>query len=318
MAARNWIGTRQCDAGFDGANWLAGLVERGAVAYAAGQLEQGEETHHYHIQFVIQNGKTQRLSYMKKVCGQTHWEPIRGTFLQAKAYCTKEETRVAGPWEAGLMAVQGQRRGLDEAVAMIKNGAQLHEVAEEYSVLWVHHHKGLIDLRRQLNLEADRRTFGPEGPEVWVLYGPSGTGKSRFVKETWPDAFWKIPGEKWWDGYRGHETVVLDDFKDCDMRLTDLQRLLDWYPLWVEVKGGAIPMLAKRYVITSNQDPGYWYLKSDGHRTIMRRIRDFAEQHGRLIYCHEGWVPPCIDAVSRIEVLGNTIAKTSSQKTDDL
>ena len=31
--------------------------------------------------------------------------------------------------------------------------------------------------------------------------------------------------------------VVLDDFKDYAMPLVDLQRLLDWYPLWVEVKG---------------------------------------------------------------------------------
>ena len=29
----------------------------------------------------------------------------------------------------------------------------------------------------------------------------------------------------------------LDDFKDYAMPLVDLQRLLDWYPLWVEVKG---------------------------------------------------------------------------------
>ena len=79
--------------------------------------------------------------------------------------------------------------------------------------------------------------FGPEGPEVWVLWGPSGTGKSRFVAARWPDAFWKAPESKWWDGYSGHETVVLDDFKDYGMPLVDLQRLLDWYPLWVEVKG---------------------------------------------------------------------------------
>ena len=37
----------------------------------------------------------------------------------------------------------------------------------------------------------------------------------------------------------GQETVVLDDFKDYAMPLVELQRLLDWYPLWVEVKGGA-------------------------------------------------------------------------------
>ena len=48
--------------------------------------------------------------------------------------------------------------------------------------------------------------------------------------------------------------MVLDDFKDYGMPLVDLQRLLDWYPLWVEVKG-SVPMLAKRYVITANTSP---------------------------------------------------------------
>ena len=72
---------------------------------------------------------------------------------------------------------------------------------------------------------------------MWVLWGPSGTGKSRFVAKRWPKAFWKSPEAKWWDGYAGQEVVVLDDFKDYAMPLVDLQRLLDWYPLWVEVKG---------------------------------------------------------------------------------
>ena len=67
------------------------------------------------------------------------------------------------------------------------------------------------------------------------------------------------------------------------MRLTDLQRLLDWYPLWVEIKGGSLPMLATRYVITSNQHPADWYTRGDPHGTILRRVRDFAEAHGRLL-----------------------------------
>ena len=90
-------------------------------------------------------------------------------------------------------------------------------MAEEFSLAWVAHGRGLTSLRQQLKLDADRRSFGPEGPEVWVLWGPSGTGKSRFVAACWPDAFWKAPESKWWDGYSGQETVVLDDFKDYAM-----------------------------------------------------------------------------------------------------
>ena len=69
------------------------------------------------------------------------------------------------------------------------------------------------------------------------------------------------------DGYTNQDTVVLDD----TMRLTDLQRLIDHYPYWVEIKGGSVPMLATRYVITSNKHPEEWYVKAD------------TERHGRLL-----------------------------------
>lgn len=295
---KNWCGTvndfedSAVEADGPGA-WLRRLVLSGVATYAVGQVEEGEEEHHRHLQLFLQLKNPQRLSWLKRHVHQgAHWEQMRGTAEQASAYCKKDETRVAGPWEFGTLTTRGKTRGLDDAVAMVQSGAPLREVIETFPVVWVHHGRGLLDLRQRLNLDCDRRVFGEEGPEVWVLYGPSGTGKSRFVASMWPDAFWKIPGEKWWDGYDRHETVVLDDFKDGDLRLTDLQRLLDRYPLWVEVKGGAVPMLAKRYVITSNNHPDVWYQKADVHKTIMRRIHDYAEVHGRLIYVGEGWVPP--------------------------
>ena len=48
-------------------------------------------------------------------------------------------------------------------------------------------------------------------------------------------------------------------------------------------------MMAKRYVLTSNTSPDDWYLKADPHRTVRRRISDFAERFGRLIECQAGW-----------------------------
>ena len=124
---------------------------------------------------------------------------------------------------------------------------------------------------------------GPDGPELWVLWGPSGSGKSRYAKEHWPGAFWKTPYTQWWDGYGTHDTVILDDFRGDCMRLTDLQRLLDWYPLWVEIKG---------WIATDASDPIRHHVQSAScrlvhqrrpHGTILRRVRDFAEAHGRLL-----------------------------------
>lgn len=253
------------------------------VSFVVMQLERTQEDR-LHYQGYVQLPRKQRLTWLRRhVLEKAHWEVARGTANDNIAYCTKEDSREAGPWRCGDVKHQGVENSFDECVEAVKEGMPLHEAAEAWPGVWVKHSRGLCDLRQRLQLKRDRRAFGPEGPEVWVLYGSSGTGKSRFVAEHWPDAFWKIPGEKWWDGYEEHETVVLDDFKVGELRLTDLQRLLDWNPLWVEVKGGAVPMLAKRYVITSNYHPSEWYPKADVHGTIMRRVHDFAEAHGRLV-----------------------------------
>ena len=241
MQVRNWIGTLNgIDASFDAEGYLRTMVERGLAKYAVGQLERGSESGRLHLQYFVQMERSRRLAHMRSViCDRSHWEPMYGSVAQARAYATKDDTRVEGPWEFGLMSSVGKRRGLEEAVDCVKAGMSLSKVAEEFSLAWVAHGRGLTSLRQQLKLDADRRSFGPEGPEVWVLWGPSGTRKSRFVAARWPDAFWKAPESKWWDGYSGQETVVLDDFKDYAMPLVELQRLLDWYPLWVEVKGGS-------------------------------------------------------------------------------
>ena len=72
------------------------------------------------------------------------------------------------------------------------------------------------------------------------------------------------------------------------MPLVELQRLLDWYPVG-RGQGRSVPMMAKRYVLTSNTSPDDWYIRADPHRTVRRRISDFAERFGRLIECQAGW-----------------------------
>ena len=97
--------------------------------------------------------------------------------------------------------------------------------------------------------------------------------------------------DKWWDGYKGEDTVIFDDFKGSSMRLHEFQMVIDRYPMQVEIKGAFVDLSATRYVFTSNKHPREWYSReADPDGTVMRRITEFCEEHGRLI--HFTWPLP--------------------------
>lgn len=293
-----------------------------ALDYLVGQLEAAPTTGEKHIQGFITLKAKKRLTWLKRnLDSEVHWEPAKGTAAQNRAYCTKQDSRVEGPWEFGEFVTQGRTKGLDKAIEMVKARATDTAIAEEIPAVYVRHYRGLQELRRALKITAEQRTWLPE---LWVIYGPSGSGKSRWAREAFPDAFWKSAGTPWWDGYWGQETVVLDDFTGRFMPLTDFQHLLDGNPMQVEIKGGSVPMLARRIVITSNWRPDEWYSeKVDPARSVCRRVHDFAGQHGRYVELLVGgtavhaetgveisW-PPVIQCS---EVSGNTRAETPEQR----
>lgn len=97
----------------------------------------------------------------------------------------------------------------------------------------------------------------------YVYWGATGTGKSRKAwDEAGLSAYPKDPRTKFWCGYRDQEHVILDEFRGA-VDIAHLLRWLDRYPVSVETKGAATPLLAKKIWITSNLDPRLWYPELD-------------------------------------------------------
>lgn len=120
-----------------------------------------------------------------------------------------------------------------------------------------------------------------EAPTVYWFCGPTGTGKSRKAYELTHDgegksAYFKSAEHLWWDGYDGVSDVIIDDYR-CDFcKFSYLLRLLDRYPVQLNVKGSMIYLRAKLIIITAPQAPDVMW----SHRTsedlaqLTRRITE--------------------------------------------
>lgn len=86
----------------------------------------------------------------------------------------------------------------------------------------------------------------------------------------------------WFEGYDPiqHTTVLIDDFfSDAPYRW--LLRLLDRYPMWVPVKGGAVQFTPKVVYITSNSPLAELYPNITQHRyALYRRFSSIIEYQG--------------------------------------
>ncbi len=116
-------------------------------------------------------------------------------------------------------------------------------------------------------------------PSVILLYGPTGTGKTRWFFTNAPDNDWYATpvsnGTLWLDGYKGQKWVLFDDFSG-QIALVQLLRMLDRYPISLPVKGGHVDFTpAETVVLTTNIHPRMWYKwqgRESQYPALARRI----------------------------------------------
>ncbi len=83
------------------------------------------------------------------------------------------------------------------------------------------------------------------------MYGPSGSGKSRTMRDKYPDSYKKLPN-KWWDGYQGQEHVLLEDLDPSHGVLGyHLKIWADRYHAPGETKGGLVALTHTHFIVTS-------------------------------------------------------------------
>jgi len=261
--------------------------EKGAT-YCVWQKEVGESGTP-HLQGYVMFDAVKSMDQVLKMVAphKPHLDRRLGTHAQAKAYCTKTESRVDGPWNYGDEPKgQGKRSDLLALKRALEENKSELAIAEddELFAIWTRNYSAIERFKRLRSAKA--RSW----PTITqVLWGPPGTGKTRWVLEhAGPDAYWmKKPGPGQninFDGYDGQEDVVIDEFYGW-LPFDLLCRMCDRYPLMVDTKGGMTNFYPKRIWITSNKHPNEWYPRM-GLGAMERRLSD---PLGRIVECAHGW-----------------------------
>lgn len=227
------------------------------------------------------------------ICSQVHLEPARGSLASNQAYCKKED---AEPFEEGSpIPSQGHRTDLDSVRIAINEGKDDEHIADNFFGQWVRYSKAFQSYRAlKKSLSRSWKT------KVFVLWGKTGTGKTRYVFDQVGDdqELWSPGDYEWFDGYQGQEIVLFDDFRG-EYPVQFLLKLLDRYPMSVKIKGSFTKWCPRKIYITSNVDPQDWY------RDIDQRTRAALQRR--------------IDAVHFVEVpLYHDIIVTRDERLDEI
>ena len=253
------------------------LVENKTVRYVIFQRERGESGGTVHLQGYVYFHRSRDLSYCRRhlFSGEhPHWEAAKGNANQNKQYCSKESTRVDGthPSERGeFPGGQGQRSDLTQLGKRIREGESVAELAltgDDNLGTIIRNRNGLLWLEQLVN----KRVCSPK-QVIWI-YGKPGTGKSRWCYETYPEAYWKPAGSKWWDGYAGEDVVIFDDFRHDWFPFEYFLRVTDRYPCMVEVKGGMVALKAHTIVITTPDAPQHTFDIAENMAQVHRRLSE--------------------------------------------
>lgn len=264
---------------------LGALPTGGKILYAVGQLERAPTTEQLHWQFFLYFRKKLTLGGVKEAIGDwlgetipecattVHCDRCRGTFEQCVGYVTKDDTRVGLGFEYGERPVVV--RSGRELLAEFRRGRTIDPTDPVWDDVLLRFSKPRLDELRNL---VHPRKRDPAIPIVFQVHiGEPGTGKSRGVFSSFPEAYIKPPG-KWWPDYNAETHVIMDDFDGSFLPFGLFKLVFDRYPLRVEVKLSYTQLLATHFYITTNVYPSHWWsnftVGTDGRDAIWRRITD--------------------------------------------
>lgn len=232
-----------------------------------------------HLQGYAQLWKQKSLGVLGKLF-PWHIEATRGTPEQAANYCKKD----GDYYEVGELATassggDAEKQRWKWIIEKAKEG-DLAAIEEQEPAAFVQRYRTLQHIKKDYAKPPEDRE-GTTG--IWI-YGPSGVGKSRTVRECARArglAFYAKNCNKWWDNYQGEPVVVIDDVdKSHSVLGHHLKIWADRYAFQAEVKGSAMWIRPTDVVVTSQYSIDDIWADVETREALHRRF----EVHHMVVY----------------------------------
>lgn len=213
--------------------------------YMAVGRETCPSTQREHFQGFAYCKTAQRFPWWHKRLTPHHFEFCFGSLEQNERYCSKQ-----GQYqEFGIKPMgDGKRRDLSEVCdAIVTKRQKLSDIAIQFPTVFTQYHNGLTKLEAIITKPYEHHTVRG----TWI-YGVPGAGKSHYARTHFQDVYIKAQN-KWFDGYTGQHTIVLEDFDSHGHYLAHLLKI--WSDKWScsgEIKGGSVALQHRDFVVTSN------------------------------------------------------------------
>lgn len=242
----------------------------------SGQLEKGEESKKLHAQIYIGFKDPEGKKIVDEILGTTayHLEGCRSPKASWN-YCKKEDTRVGAgvsfPWRDNA---QGKRTDIENAIENLQEcDGIIKNMDAEHIPTYVKFHSGFDKVARLIINE--KRSVQVQKKEVIVHWGVAGAGKTYSARQAgatsvqYRNGFFRFNEES--------DIVVFDEADKMDINEEMWLKLLDNYPLEVNVKGGWAIFNPTKIYITSNLDPQYWLTVTDALKRRITTVIEFKE-----------------------------------------
>lgn len=241
------------------------------------QVEKGGKTGYKHYQVYLEHKHQINKLTLVNLFPYGHMEVRRGTMREAYDYCTKEDTRLHGPFEFGECPYfnnKGTTSGLREKMIIdISNGMSDFDLLMKYPTIY--NKRTINEFRDALGIK-DYYLLNNRDVKVFYMSGVAGTGKSSFVRKLFDIENIYVVSDYEKDpfgSYDGQDVIVFEEYRS-DFNLSVFLQYLDRYPIMLPARySNKVAKFTKVFII-SNWDftKQYEFFPIEDKKAFWRRL----------------------------------------------